>query len=132
MPIVPNSNLSSSIAFPPSIKFGTVGHVSSSPYIDRIVLRTNYGQQLRPPLLPYYHLPTQQPSAAAAPYISIDSILGRGSSMAVLTTVNIPNGGDLFLNASSKISGITTNTPLPPITMDSTINKHQCISIQYH
>jgi hypothetical protein len=51
------------------------------------------------PLLPYYHLPTQQLRAAAASYISIDSILGHGSSMAVPPTVNIPNGRDLLLNA---------------------------------
>jgi len=50
--------------------------------------------------------------------------------MAVPTTVNIPNGRDLLLNASSKISDITPNTPWPPITMDSTDNNHQCISIQ--
>jgi hypothetical protein len=49
----------------------------------------------------------------------------------VLTTVNIPNGRDLFFNASSKISDITINTPLPPITMDSTDNNNQCILIQY-
>ena len=83
------------------------------------------------PLLPYYHLPMQQPRAAAASYISIDPILGRGSSVAVQTTVNIPNGRDLFLNASSKLSDITTNTPWLSITMDSTDNNHRCISIQY-
>ena len=82
------------------------------------------------PPLPYYHLPTQQPSATAAPYVVINPILGRGSSMAVPTTVNIPNGRDLLLNASSKISDITPITPWPPITMDSTDNNHQCISIQ--
>ena len=64
------------------------------------------------PLLPHYHLPTQQPSATGAPYIVINPILGRGSSMAVPTTVNIPNGRDLFLNASSKLSDMSTNTPL--------------------
>ena len=73
----------------------------------------------------------QQPRAAAAPYISIDPILGRGSSVVVPTTVNIPNGRDLLLNASSKISDISPNTPWPHITMDSTDNKHKCISIQY-
>ena len=83
------------------------------------------------PLLPYYHLPMQQPRAAAALYISIDPILGRGSSVAVPTTVNIPNGRNLLLNASSKLSDITTNTPWLSITMDSTDNNHQCISIQY-
>jgi len=83
------------------------------------------------PLLPYYHLPTQQPHAAAAPYISIDPILGRGSSVVVPTTVNIPNGRNLLLNASSKLSDITTNTPWLSITMDSADNNHQCISIQY-
>ena len=83
------------------------------------------------PLLPHYHLPTQQPSAAAAPYISIGPILGRGNSMALLKTVNIPNGRDLFLNASSKLSDITTNTPWLSITMDSIGNKHQCISFKY-
>ena len=82
------------------------------------------------PLLPYYHLPMQQPRAAATPYIIIDPILGRGSPMVVPTTVNIPNGRDLLLNASSKISDITPNTPWPPITMDSTDNNHQCISIR--
>ena len=84
----------------------------------------------RLPLLPYYHLPMQQPRAAAAPYVSIDPILGRGSSVAVpTTTVNIPNGGDLLLNASSKLSDITTNTPWLSTTMDSTDNNHQCTSI---
>ena len=83
------------------------------------------------PLLPYYHLPTQQPSATAVPYAVINPILGRGSSMAVPTTVNIPNGCDLFLNASSKLGDITTNTPLPPITMNSNDNNHQCILIQH-
>ena len=73
----------------------------------------------------------QQPSATAAPYVVIDPILGRGSSMAAPTTVNIPNGRDLLLNASSKISDISPNTPWPHITMDSTDNNHQCISIQY-
>ena len=73
----------------------------------------------------------QQPRAAATPYISIDPILGRGSPMVVPTTVNIPNGRDLLLNASSKISDISPNTPWPHITMDSTDNNHQCISIQY-
>ena len=73
----------------------------------------------------------QQPSAAATPYISIGPILGRGNSMAVSKTVNIPNGRDLFLNASSKLSDITTNTPWLSITMDSIGNKHQCISLQY-
>ena len=81
------------------------------------------------PLLPYYHLPTQQPRAAAASYISIDPILGRGSSVAVPTTVNIPNGRNLLLNASSKLSDITTNTPWLSTTMDSTDNNHQCTSI---
>ena len=76
------------------------------------------------PLLPYYHLPTQQPRATAASYISIDPILGRGSSVVVPTTVNIPNGRDLLLNASSKLSDITTNTPWLSITMDSTDNNH--------
>ena len=66
----------------------------------------------------------QQPRAAATPYISIDPILGRGSPMAAPTTVNIPNGRDLLLNASSKISDITPNTPWPSITMDSTDNNH--------
>jgi hypothetical protein len=51
--------------------------------------------------------------------------------MAAPTTVNIPNGRDLLLNASSKISDISPNTPWPHITMDSTDNNHQCISIQY-
>ena len=83
------------------------------------------------PLLPYYHLPTQQPRAAAAPNISIDPILGRGSSVVVPTTVNIPNGHELLLNASSKLSDITTNAPWLSITMDSTDNNHRCISIQY-
>ena len=73
----------------------------------------------------------QQPRAAATPYIIIDPILGRGSPMVVPTTVNIPNGRDLLLNASSKISDISPNTPWPHITMDSTDNKHKCISIQY-
>ena len=73
----------------------------------------------------------QQPSATAAPYVVIDPILGRGSSMAAPTTVNIPNGHDLLLNASSKISDISPNTPWPHITMDSTDNKHKSISIQY-
>ena len=54
----------------------------------------------------------QQPSAAAAPYITIDPIHGRGNSIAVLKTVNIPNGRDLFLNASSKLNDMSTNTPL--------------------
>ena len=81
------------------------------------------------PLLPYYHLPTQQPHAAAAPYVVINPILGRGSSMAVPTTVDIPNDRDLFLNASSKISDITTNTPWLSIAMDSTDNIHWRISI---
>ena len=73
----------------------------------------------------------QQPRAAAASYISIDPILGRGSSVVVPTTVNIPNGRNLLLNASSKLSDITTNTPWLFITMNSTDNNHQCISIQY-
>ena len=51
--------------------------------------------------------------------------------MAVPTTVNIPNGRDLFLNASSKLGDITTNTPLPPITMDSYDNNHHCILIKH-
>jgi hypothetical protein len=51
--------------------------------------------------------------------------------MAAPTTVNIPNGHDLLLNASSKISDITPNTPWPSITMDSTDNNHQCIFFQY-
>ena len=81
------------------------------------------------PPLPYYHLPMQQPRAAAAPNISIDPILGRGSSVAMPTTVNIPNGGDLLLNASSKLSDVSTNTPWLSTTMDSTDNNHQCTSI---
>ena len=83
------------------------------------------------PLQPYYHLPTQQPSATAVPYAIINHTLGRGSSMAVTTTVNIHNGRDLFLNASSKLSDVTTNTPWLSITMDSNNNSHRCISIQY-
>ena len=50
------------------------------------------------PLLPYYHLPTQQPRAVAASYSSIDPIRGRGSSVVVPTTVNIPNGRAIYFS----------------------------------